>query len=165
MKMTPHAAFGTTVFQVQMDIGDERVVELGDNGLVTSGYYFYTKGLAKVKVIETDEELEDRTPGWLNYEHPESSANSSGNLLLTFPVETEWLCVPHRHNPNGLPNLKSLVLQSGENIELKNGTNLFLVRGALQINMKTFTGPCQIRVRSGDSVADCLETSYGMIFT
>ena len=52
MKMKPYAAFGYTVFVVEADVGDERVVELGVDGLVTSGYYFYTKGLAKVKVIE-----------------------------------------------------------------------------------------------------------------
>ena len=165
MKMTPYAAFGTAVFLVEADIGDERIVELGVDGLVTSGYYFYTKGVANVEVIETGEKLEDRTPGWLNYEHPEASANSTGNLKLTFPVETEWLCIPHKHNKNGLPNLKSLVVQVGENTTLENGTNIFLVRGMLEINTKVFTGPCQIRVRSGDSVANCLKTSYGLIFT
>ena len=164
MKMTPYAAFGIAVFVVETDIGDERIVELGVDGLVTSGYYFYTKGVANVTVVETGEQLEDRIPGWLNYEHPDSSASSTGNIKLSFPVETEWLCIPHKHNKRGLPNLKSLVMKTGESSELVNGTNLYLVRGMLEINTKLFTGPCQIRVRSGDCVANCLKTGYALIF-
>jgi hypothetical protein len=165
MKFKPYAAFGSAVILCEAEIGDSRIVELGDNGLVTSGYYYYTNGAVKVKVIETGEKLEDRTPGWLNYEHPDASASTTGNLELTFDEPTEWLCIPHKHNKNGLPNLKSLVLQAGESATLENNTNMYLVRGQLEINTKLFVGPCQIRVRSGDSVANCFKTSYGLIFT
>ena len=165
MKFKPYAAFGTVVIICEAEVGDSRVVELGENGLVTSGYYYYTAGVAKVKVIETGEQLEDRTPGWLNYEHPDASASSTGNLELTFDEPTEWLCIPHKHNKKGLPNLKSLVVETGESVTLKINTNLYLVRGMLEVNTKLFVGPCQIRVRSGDSVANCLKTSYALIFT
>lgn len=165
MKMKAYAAFGHVVFLVEADVGDERVVELGVDGLVTSGYYFYTKGLAKVEVIETNEKLEDRTPGWLNYEHPNSRASSTGNLLLSFPVETEWVCISHKHNKNGLPNLSSLVLKSGEKTNFTNGTNFWLARGQLEINTKIFTGPCQVRVRSGDVEVQALDKDcYGLFF-
>jgi hypothetical protein len=166
MKMKPYAAFSYAVIHVRCDAGDERVVELGVDGLITSGYYFYTKGLAKVKVIETNEELQDRIPGWLNYEHPDAKANSTGNLLLSFPVETEWVCISHKHNKNGLPTLSSLVLKSGEKTNFINNTNFWLARGQFEINTKIFTGPCQVRVRSGDVEVQALDKDcYGLFFT
>ena len=164
MKFTPYAAFGTVVIFCEAQPGDTRIVELGVDGLVTSGWYFYTKGAAHVTVIETGEKLEDRTPGWLNYEHPDARASSTGKIELSFSQETNWLCIPHMHNPVGLPTLSSLILEEGQKTELENGTNIFLVRGMVEINTKIFTGPCQIRVRSGDSTADCLKTAYGLIF-
>jgi len=165
MKHTPYAAFGTVVILVQAETTDNRIVKLGDDGLVTSGWYFYTKGRTNVKVVETGEQLEDRTPGWLNAEHTTANASSTGHLELTFPEETEWLCIPHVHNAGGLPTLKSLVVKPGDTPELPNNSNIFLVRGKLEVNTKIFTGPCQIRVRSGDTTADVIEDAYGLFFS
>ena len=166
MKFTPHAAFGKVVIVAKTNVGDTRVVPLGDNGLVKTGYYYYTHGCAKVHVIETGEQLEDRTPGWLNKEHAGASATTKGNLQLNFPVETEWLCIPHQYNKGGLPNLESLVVNPGETAPIPNNTDLFLVRGKLNINGKVFTGPTQIRIRSGDTTAavDGDATCYGVKF-
>lgn len=166
MKITPLAAFGYAIFRVEANVGDSRVVELGVDGLVTSGYYFYTKGRAEVEVSETGEKLEDRTTGWLNLEHPDARASTTdGNLLLTFPVETEWYCIPHKHNKKGLPTLTAVIINEGGSHEFEKGTNFYLCRGTLEINTKIFTGPCQIRVRSGDSTAEASKDCYGLIFT
>jgi hypothetical protein len=167
MKYKPCPAFGTIVILVNATAGCTREVVIADNGLVTSGYYYYTDGVAKVKVVETDEELEDRTPGWLNVEHAGAHASSNGHLELTFPVDTEWLCIPHVYNKrNGLPNLSSIIIESGQSLELKQGSNFFLVRGQIEINTKEFTGPTQIRIRSGDALATSTysNTSYGLLF-
>ena len=166
MKFTPHAAFGKVVIVATTNVGDTRVVPLGDNGLVKTGYYYYTHGVAKVHVIETGEQLEDRTPGWLNKEHAGAAATSKGNLQLDFPVETEWLCIPHQYNKNGLPELESVVIAPGNVVPITNNTDLFLVRGKLNINGKIFTGPTQIRIRSGDTIGstDGNETCYGVKF-
>ena len=166
MKFTPHAAFGKVVIVATTNIGDTRVVPLGDNGLVKTGYYYYTHGVAKVHVIETGEQLEDRTPGWLNKEHAGAAATSKGNLQLDFPVETEWLCIPHQYNKSGLPELESVVIAPGNGVPITNNTDLFLVRGKLNINGKIFTGPTQIRIRSGDTTGstDGNETCYGVKF-
>lgn len=166
MKFTPFAAFGKTVILAQTQAGDTRVVPLGQNGLVKSGWYYYTHGCAKVHVIETGEQLSDRTPGWLNAEHAGASASTTGNLQLYFPVETEWLCIPHQYNKNGLPTLESVVVKPGETLPLANDTDIFLVRGKLNINGKVFTGPCQIRIRSGDTSAtvDGNGPCYGVRF-
>jgi hypothetical protein len=166
MKFTPYAAFGKVVILAQTNAGDTRVVPLGDNGLVRTGWYYYTDGVAKVHVIETGEQLEDRTPGWLNSEHAGASATTSGNLQLNFPVKTEWLCIPHQYNKDGLPTLESAIFKPGTVSVIPNNTDIFLVRGNLKVNEKVFTGPCQIRVRSGDVTASPADdaTCYGVKF-
>ncbi len=166
MKFTPHAAFGKVVIVAQTNAGDTRVVPLGQNGLVKSGYYYYTSGVAKVHVIETGEQLEDRTPGWLNVEHAGASASTKGNLQLNFPVPTEWLCIPHQYNKDGLPNLESLIIRPGTPRTIENNSDIFLVRGKLNISNKTFVGPCQIRIRSGETTAEALgkEDCYALRF-
>ena len=168
MKYKPYPAFGAIVILCNAEVGDTRKVALGENGLVSSGYYYYTDGIVNVKVSETGEELEDRTAGWLKVEHAGAGAATSGNLDLTFPVSTEWLCIPLAYNKrNGLPTLTSLVVKSHESVSLPKGTDLFLVRGQLQINDKQFIGPCQIRVRSSDAIANSTysNASYGLIFS
>jgi hypothetical protein len=166
MKFTPHAAFGKVVILAQTNAGDTRVVPIGDNGLVQTGWYYYTAGVAKVHVIETGEQLEDRTPGWLNSEHAGARASTTGNLQLNFPVPTEWLCIPHQYNKDGLPTLESVVFEVGQFYTIPNGSDIFLVRGKLNVNGKTFTGPCQLRVRSGDVPANAMDNypCYGVKF-
>jgi hypothetical protein len=166
MKFTPYAAFGKVVILAQTKTADTRVVPLGDNGLVKTGWYYYTDGVAKVHVLETGEQLEDRTPGWLNTEHAGASATTSGNLQLYFPVPTEWLCIPHQYNKDGLPTLESVVFQPGENYVISNNSDIFLVRGQLSVKGKVFTGPTQIRIRSGDVEATPYGTAtcYGVKF-
>jgi hypothetical protein len=167
MKYKPYAAFGTIIIHVQAEPTDTRKVEIGQDGLVESGYYYYVKGAAKVRVVETNEQLEDRCAGWLNGEHDDASAKNGGkNLELTFLESTEWLCISHKYNEKGLPNISSLVVLSGEEMILENNTNLFLGSGVLEITNKIFTGPCQIRIRSGDTMAKCTSTinAYALKF-
>mgnify|MGYP003345790754 CR=1 FL=1 len=166
MKFTPHAAFGKVVILAQADAGDTRVVPIGENGLVKTGWYYYTHGVAKVHVLETGEQLEDRTPGWLNSEHAGASAHTGGNLQLYFPVPTEWLCIPHQYNKDGLPTLESVVFESDKATSIANESNIFLVRGRLNIKGKIFTAPCQIRIRSGDTegTPEGDQSCYGVKF-
>jgi hypothetical protein len=166
MKFTPHAAFGKVVIVAQTNAGDTRVVPLGQDGLVKSGYYYYTHGVAKVHVIETGEQLEDRAPGWLNVEHAGASASSKGNLQLSFPVPTEWLCIPHQYNQSGLPNLRSMIFNPDVPTKIENNSDIFLVRGSLNVNGRVFVGPCQIRIRSGDTTGQAVDgtTCYGLRF-
>jgi hypothetical protein len=166
MRFKPYAAFGYTVIVSKAEPGDTRSVTLGDDGLVTSGYYYYTKGAAKVKVIETNEQLADRSAGWLNSEHTDAHASSTGTLELSFLESTEWLCIPHKYNKEGLPNLVSWSMEGSNTAVLPNKTDLFLTSGSVQINNKLFVSPCQIRVRSGDVTVVNLSTEkiYGLVF-
>jgi hypothetical protein len=154
MKSTPYAMFGYVALIVDVVPSDGwKDITLSEEGLVTSGLYYYTKGVAKVRVKETNEQLADRTPGWLNIEHPDQAASTPGTLDLTFPEDTQWVCISNQYNPNGLPNLQSLVVNSGQQVSLANNSNIFLVSGELTINDRKFTGPGRIRIRSGDVVA------------
>lgn len=166
MKFTPHAAFGKVVILAQTNAGDTRVVPIAQDGLVKTGWYYYTHGRAKVNVIETGEQLDDRTPGWLNSEHAGASASTGGNLQLNFPVPTEWLCIPHQYNKDGLPTLESFIVEPFTTRSIKNGSDIFLVRGELLIKGRSFVGPTQIRIRSGDTEAEAVGTQacYGVRF-
>jgi hypothetical protein len=168
MKFKPYPIFGTAMVIANAEAGEKRETVLGDDGLVTSGYYYVTKGCIKTKIKETGQSLEDRVPGWLNIEQvPPVNSDASANLTLelSFEDDTEWVCIAYKFNKAGLPELESFIVDPGETMEFKNDSNLFLVRGKLQIKTKTFTGPCTIRVRSGDCIATSLyeEKSYGLI--
>ena len=164
MKITPLAAFGYVVILVDADADETRTVSLNDQGFSSSGYYFYVKGRSTVSVIETGEVLEDRTAGWLNFERVDGCAASAGTAHIVFLEDTQWLCISHARNPEGLPTLNSLVLDDGAAHTLTQGTDLYLVRGTLVVGGKTFVGPRQIRVRSGDVEATSQGTSYSLRF-
>ena len=165
MKYTPVAAFGYVVIMVETEYNEERFVDIDDNGLAASGHYFYIKGRVINGVESTGEILEDRTAGWLNVEHQESRIKTSGRKVWNkFPEPSSWLCISHMYNPKGLPNLRSLVLEDGESVLLPNGTNLLLGRGTLVTPLKTFNGPSQIRIRTGDINAVSHGKSYSLYF-
>ena len=147
----PYAAFGTAFVKCNATAGEVREVKLGEDGLVMSGYYFYTDGEVSCSVKETGEQIENRTAGWLNLDHVGAGASTSGTLVVTPVVDTEWFCIGRDVNlMRPLPKLTTVILEINESRVLPNNTDLFLARGRLEINGKFFTGPCQVRVRSGD---------------
>lgn len=168
MKFKPYPIFGYAMIVVNAEAGEKKETQLGDDGLVTSGFYFVTKGCIKTKVKETGQTLGDRPAGWLNTEQlPPVDSNDAANLKLqySFEEETEWVCIEHKNNKAGLPELESFIVEPGDTKDFKNDENLFLVRGKLKIKSKTFTGPCTIRIRSGDcsALSTTDEKSYGLI--
>ena len=183
MKFTPHAAFGKVVILAQTNAGDTRVVPIAENGLVKTGWYYYTHGCAKVHVIETGEQLSDRGPGWLNSEHAGAGASTGGNLQLSvndfvksdveeygyiFTAAGEWLFANGHVGAydREAVTLESVVVPAGESTFIKNDSNIFLVRGKLNIKGKVFVGPTQIRIRTGDveATAEGTESCYGVKF-
>ena len=165
---TPYAAFGTAFIHCKTTAGDTREVKLGDNGFVLSGYYFYTDGEVECVVKDTGEKLENRKAGWLNIENTQNGAKGSGTLLVTPLVDSEWFCIGRDLNKSrGLPNLQSVILQSGEQTMLPKDTNFFLAKGVIMAGTKNFVGPCQVRVRTADTTIknDTQNTVYGLIVT
>lgn len=152
MNSTPVAAFGHVVFMCDSPAGSSLTTPLGADGKYQIGLYFFTRGLAKLSVVETGEPLGDRAPGWLNLEH-NAPASGAGTLRVDYPEDTAWVCIPMVTNEAGLPNLESMHVLDGGNAQLVVGSNIFLALGSLIIGGKTFTAPAQIRVRSGDVTA------------
>lgn len=164
MNAKPLAAFGYVAYLVDVEANEVREVGLNEHGFSNTGYYYYVKGQSAVSVIETGEVLETRTAGWLNIERPEGQASSTGTVRSIALEDSQWLCMPHAMNPKGLPNLSSLILSPGETRTLAQATDLYLVRGTLVVGDRTFVGPRQIRIRSGDVTALSQDQSYSLIF-
>jgi hypothetical protein len=157
-------AFGYAANLATVEPGETRTVQLDEHGRAASGHYFYVQGRVVHSVQGTGEQLEDRVAGWLNTEHNNPASTPNGVLDNSFPEGAQWLCIPNKYNINGLPNVASLVLEDQATETLVNGTNLLLVRGQITVNGKTFTGPGQIRIRTGDTIATSQGTSYSLRF-
>ncbi len=162
----PIAMFGHVGFICEMPAGSFRDIEIGNSqGVYEVGYYFFTRGLARPWIIQTGEYIPDRSAGWLNYEHPGTSASTGGTLRTDYLEDTEWLCIPRSFNQRKWPTVSSVVLAENQSINLDNGTNLFLVRGQLEVQTKTFVGPCQLRIRSGAVSVLAKSGVYALKFT
>ena len=164
MKTTPLAAFGYVAILCTTEPGETRTVQLDETGRAASGYYFYVDGRVISTVQGTNEQLIDRVAGWLSCEHDDRANSPNGVLNNLFPEGAQWLCIPRRFNKTGLPNVASLVLEDQVAETLTKGTDLYLVRGTVLVGDKTFTGPTQIRVRSGDVAAISQGKSYSLRF-
>jgi len=158
-------AFGYIATLCTTEPGETRAVRLDETGRAASGHYFYVDGRVISTVRGTDEQLEDRVAGWLSTEHNDPASTPNGVLNNSFPEGAQWLCIARRFNrTRGLPDVASLVLEDQASETLTQGTDLYLVRGVLTVGSNTFTGPTQIRVRSGDVVTTSQGKSYSLRF-
>jgi len=158
------AAFGYIATLCTTEPGETRTVQLDENGRAASGHYYYVDGYVTTKMQGTGEELLDRVAGWLSTERSDPGGTANGVANNEFPEGAQWLCIANKYNERGLPNLSSLILEDQGTETLTQGTNLYLVRGVLMVGSKTFTGPTQIRVRSGDITATSQGKSYSLRF-
>ena len=158
------AAFGHVATLCTTEPGETRTVQLDETGKAASGHYFYVDGRVVSTVQGTNEQLIDRVAGWLSCEHDNRASTPNGVLNNSFPEGAQWLCIAKKFNTTGLPDVASLVLEDQTTETLTNGTDLYLVRGTLLVGDKTFTGPAQIRVRSGDVAAVSQGKSYSLRF-
>lgn len=158
-------AFGTRTVLVNVEANETPADFIFSNdGRYNDALTFYTKGCVSIKILETNEQLPDRLPGWLNSPNQPIKANTGGTAQMTFPEASEWLCIPKVLNKNTLPDVSSLALNIDEQVVLVNNSNIYLVRGVITLNDKTYTGPCHIRLRSGDATATSVDKSYSLIF-
>ena len=168
----PLVAFGNRVFLCTAEANEttnptDISYKIGSNGLYQGGVFFYTKGIVKYTVLETGEQIPDRTAGWLSTEHQDSSVAAtatSGTFAGLLVESSEWLCIPKAQNPQGISSVTSLVLEATALHNFFEGSNIYLVRGTLSIKGKLFVGPCEIRVRSGNVIAESMDKTYSLIF-
>ena len=158
------AAFGHVATLCTVEPGETRTHQLDQDGVAASGHYFYVDGYVVTKMQHSGEQLQNRTAGWLSSEHSDPGT-ANATAVNEFPEGAQWLCIAKRFNlTNGLPDVASLVLEDQATELLTRGTDLYLVRGVLTLGTKTFTGPTQIRVRSGDVAATSQGKSYSLRF-
>jgi hypothetical protein len=158
------AAFGHVATLCTVEPGEIRTNQTTEQGLAISGHYFYVDGYAALKMQDSGEQLQNRTAGWLSCEHNDPGT-ANATVVSEYPQGAQWLCIANKFNlTTGLPSLSSLVLEDQATELLTQGTDLYLVRGVLVVGSKTFTGPTQIRVRSGDVTATSQGKSYSLRF-
>ena len=157
------AAFGTVVFNVTLTPGERWVVDLrATEGNYLGGIYYFVQGTCKCSVEETGEVLPDRGPGYLNIERPDGKPRTVGKVLMDAQDAVEWICVPKLGLRNKMPaSLTPHELSAPTDF---GNTNLFLAKGKVTIGAKQFTGPAQIRVRSGSATLTPEGTAYLLEF-
>ena len=165
MKIKALASFGYAAFAVQFNAGESKEITVDSAGLYATGIYFFVSGLCEVTVRDTGQRLADRTPGWLSVERTSDGA-PAGDQVLTcyFPQDTIWICLPKVANPGGLPDISSVVMPPGSTRVLLNNSNMLLCAGTLKKDTTELTGPCQIRVRSGDTAVTAETDVYALKF-
>ena len=162
MRFKPYSAFGWVVFHAAADAGEQRVLQLGEHGR-HPGYYFMLKGRSQNVDAATGARCPDRVAGMLNLEAG-PLLGAAGALQVTFAEDSEWLCIPENHNGGRLPDIASMLLPASARQAVAQGANLFLAKGEATIAGKPFSGPCQIRVRSGDAELAALTECYLLEF-
>lgn len=162
MRFKPYSAFGWVVFTAAADAGEQRVLQLGEQGR-HPGYYFMLKGRSTNIDAATGARYPDRVAGMLNREAGQVAAEPIA-LQVTFTEDTEWLCIPEMHNQGRLPDVASLMLPAGTQHAAEQGANLFLAKGEVAVADKRLVGPCQIRVRSGAATIVAVTDSYLLEF-
>lgn len=166
MKIKALASFGYSAFAVEFSAGESREITVDSEGLYATGIYFFVSGLCQVCVKDTGQAMADRTPGWLSTEQTLAGRAPAGDQVLTcyFPQDTMWICLPRVANPRGLPEVSSLVLAKGQTATLINDSNILLCSGTLLKDTAEITGPCQVRVRTGDISVEAATDVYALKF-
>lgn len=157
-------SFGYYAFYVEAVAGETQEIIVNDQGLYSTGIYFFISGLCEVTIRDSGVKLEDRTPGWLSTERLNSGATANTILSCYFPVDTTWICFPSKANPSRLPNVSSLVLAANTNTALLNNSDILLCRGTLNSESGEIMSPARIKVRSGDIPVTATTDVYALKF-
>ena len=166
MRSSPFAAHGHVIFLVTLDDKEEKIVEInGEDGKYLNGHYYFYEGCGKFTDAETGDQLPDRTAGWLSYDHPKQGLSAQGKVKIVAEGKTSWVCFPKVNNPTGIPEqISCMNTKKGEKFEASVGSNLFLVKGSLEVDGKMFVGPTQIRIRTKDVTLTSKTDSYMIVF-
>lgn len=124
--------------------------------------WLYTKGTDTLINVDSGETIV-RTAGDCTLTTP----YPIGSWRTTLPEDIELWCFSV-YTPStmarGLPNVEVFRLAKDQEVELPQGTKLFLATGVLQIDTKYFSIPSQIELKSGAKTVRALSDVYGFIF-
>ena len=160
----PLLTFGYNAFLVTASAGTTYEFDLDDKGAYAPGIYYYLSGRGQITVKSTGEKLLERTAGWLSTEHTDYSSTGNEKAINYFPEESKWICIPHRINKNGLPNVSKLIIRAGTTETIPNGSNILICEGELVSNNITYPVPSRLRPRQGDISVSAITDVYALIF-
>lgn len=160
----PLLTFGYGAYLVTAHADTTYEFDLDDKGAYAPGIYYYLSGRSQITIKSTGEKLLERTAGWLNTEHTDYASVGNEKATNYFPKETKWICIPHKINPNGLPNVSKLIIPAGTTQTILNGSNILICEGKLISNNIIFTGPSRFRSRDGDVSVSAITDVYALIF-
>lgn len=158
------SSFGYSAFYVECAAGETQEIIVNDEGLYGTGIYFFISGLCEVTIRDTGVKLEDRTPGWLSTERLNYGTTPNTILSCYFPIDTSWVCFPKKSNPDGLPNVSSLVIPANTNAIIANNSNILVCRGTLKTESAQIVSPSRIKARSDDVTVTAITDTYAIKF-
>ena len=164
MFIKPLLTFGYNAFLVTASANSTREFDLDSNGAYEPGIYYYISGKSQVTVKRTGEKLLERTAGWLSTEHTDYASVGNEKATNYFPKEAKWICIPHKINPNGLPNVSKLIIPAGTTQTILNGSNILICEGELVSNNIIYPVPSRFRPRRGDVSVSAITDVYALIF-
>ena len=160
----PLLTFGHNAFLVTALAHTTHEFDLDDKGAYEPGIYYYLSGRGQITIKSTGEKLLERTPGWLSTEHTDYASVGNEKATNYFFEESKWICIPHRTNPQGLPNVSKLIIKAGTTETILNGSNILICEGELRSNDTTYPVPSRLRPRQGDISVSAVTDVYALIF-
>lgn len=160
----PLLTFGYNAFLVTAPAGTTHEFDLDDKGAYAPGMYYHLSGRGQITVKSTGEKLLERTAGWLSTEHTDYASIGNEKAINYFPEESKWICIPHRINKNGLPNVSKLIIRAGTTETMPNGSNILICEGELVSNNITYPVPSRLRPRQGNISVSAITDVYALIF-
>lgn len=156
MTRKPFSAFGRILYANYYDAGD--IVEVSTTS-DSATVLFASEGSFTARDKQTNEIIHECEPGWYSYGNWQDRVGT-----CTANTASVWWCYDPLVNQGYVPPIDPLILKKGASASLANGANLFLCAGTVKLNGKTYTGPYQLLVRSGDTKVVATTDIYGLQF-
>lgn len=166
MKSAIYRSFGLVAVITTFEKGETITVDPMVNNTYTVyenfGYvWMHTKGTDILVNTATGETVE-RAPGCNLIDNP----LPLGEWKATVPEDVEVVCYSPFNNPGKAPLstlLEPVVISAGGSKQMPQMTQFFLASGDIQIDEKLFSGPKQLRMKTGDTTVTAVTNVYGFI--
>lgn len=152
----PFAAFGRVLYSNSYPAG-----ELADFTINSESntVLFFTEGSLTIRNKQTDEVVEQCTPGWFKNGNYQDGLHS----YTVNESAVSW-CYDPLVNKGYIPVIEPFILPQGQTADIAVYTNLFLCSGTLQVNGQAFVGPYQLSIRTGTATTVATTDVYGLLF-
>jgi hypothetical protein len=149
----PCACFGYVILQNTYSKGN--VYEVQTSSL-SNTVLFITKGHFVLKDKKTGEILDEHFPGSFG------SDWDDGVSEVVAMEDSESFCLTAKLNRGYIPETIPVVIQADETYYFEAGARFFLCQGTIEVNSSELVGPCQVGVKSAQSLKAKTDV-YGLI--